>query len=295
MYLITKWFGVFLSDGKKIVKKILFTKDEKEIAKKLFDIKQGKILPEEKKITKDIKKLFVSEKRLKKIGFYKPEEPVFKNDIIKPDDFGFSNDLLNKSLINVTKKEVESKLCSPDLQIIQMVNTLDDLIQTSNLLSERLDAWSVIPTPDAKKAPLLSTSMKVDEEIQNLEKQIEEDMTKIAPNIYRVIGPLIGARLISYAKGLDRLAMMPASTIQILGAEKALFRFKKEGGKPPKHGIIFQHSYINKSPRKFRGKIARVIANKICIASKADFFTKRNIADDLKTDIEEKIKDLKNQ
>ncbi len=65
-------------------------------------------------------------------------------------------------------------------------------------------------------------------------------MRLVAPNISSVVGPLIGARLISYAGCLHRLAMLPASTIQILGAEKALFRFKKQGSLPPKHGVIFQ-------------------------------------------------------
>ena len=87
---------------------------------------------------------------------------------------------------------------------------------------------------------------------------------------------------------------MPASTIQILGAEKALFRYKKEGGKPPKHGVIFQHSYINKAHRAIRGKIARIFASKIAIAAKADFFTKRDISKELKKDMNKRIKDIKN-
>lgn len=293
MYLITKWFGVFLCDKQGIKEKILFSKNEKEIAENLFKIKQGNILDEENKIIKNVKELIVNEKRLQKIGMYRPDDPVFKKHELDLEKLGFSKDLLNKALISVTSKEVESKLKNPDLQIIQMINTLDDLIQTSNLLSERLDAWSVIPTSDEKKAPLVTTYEKVNDEIVNLEKQIEKDMEIVAPNIYKTIGPLIGARLISYAKGLDKLAFMPASTIQLLGAEKALFRFKKEGGKPPKHGIIFQHSYINKSPRNKRGRIARVFANKISIASKADAFTKRDISDYLKQELEDKIKRIK--
>jgi nucleolar protein 56 len=87
---------------------------------------------------------------------------------------------------------------------------------------------------------------------------------------------------------------MPASTIQILGAEKALFRFKKEGGKPPKHGVIFQHSYIKKSQKEIRGKIARIFASKISIAAKADVFTKRYIYKDLKNEVEERIREIKN-
>ena len=152
----------------------------------------------------------------------------------------------------------------------------------------------IIPTSKEKMQPLKNAFSVVNNEIKSLEKQIDIDMQKIAPNISKMTGPLIGARLISLAGGLVRLAIIPASTIQILGAEKALFRFKKEGGKPPKHGVIFQHSYINKSPREIRGKIARVFAAKIAIAAKADAFTKRDISKDLIRDIDERIKEIKN-
>jgi len=119
-------------------------------------------------------------------------------------------------------------------------------------------------------------------------------MKTIAPNTSEIIGPLIGARLLSLAGGMDRLAMLPASTIQVLGAEKALFRFKKEGGKPPKHGVIFQHPLINKAPRSSRGKIARVLAAKISTAAKADFFTKRDISDELREDLERRLMEIRN-
>jgi nucleolar protein 56 len=294
MYLITKWFGTFIYNKKGVKNKILFPKNEDEIAKLLLKIDKNEILPEEKKITKGIKKIIVSEKRLQKIGEYIPSDPFFKKFDIKPEDFDFSEDLLHKATLIVTKNRVEERLASEDLQIIQMVNALNDLIQTSNLLSERLDSWSVIPTSKEKMQPLKNAFFAVNNEIKSLEKQIDIDMQKIAPNISKMTGPLIGARLISLAGGLVRLAILPASTIQILGAEKALFRFKKEGGKPPKHGVIFQHSYINKSPREIRGKIARVFAAKIAIAAKADAFTKRDISKDLIKDIDERIKEIKN-
>jgi len=293
MYLITKWFGTFICDKKEIQNKILFPKDENKIAKRLLKIDDNEILSEENKIAKG-KKVIVSEKRLQRIGDYLPLDPFFKNFEIKPEDYGFSENLLQKATLIVTKKRIDEKLASEDLQVVQMVNALDDLIQTSNLLSERLDAWSVIPTPKEKIKPLQKAFSTVHDEIKSLEKQIDYDMKIIAPNISKIGGPLIGARLISLAGGLERLAIMPASTIQILGAEKALFRYKKEGGKPPKHGVIFQHSYINRSARNTRGKIARILSTKISIAAKADAFTKRDISQELKEDLEKRIKEIKN-
>lgn len=294
MYLITKWFGTFLCDKDGIKNKILFPKNVEEIAKRLLEIDKNNILAEEKKITKDVKVSVVNEKRLQKIGDYDPDDLFFKKIEIKPEDFSFTTDLLHKASITLAKDKVEEKLKSEDLQVIQMVNALDDLIQTSNLLSERLDCWSVIPTSSEKVQPLENVFSVVNAEMKKLEKQIESDMQKLAPNTSKIVGSLIGARLVSLASGMERLATMPASTIQILGAEKALFRFKKEGGKPPKHGVIFQHPLINKAPRTVRGKIARILATKIAIAVKADVFTKRDISDELKEDLEKRMKEIRN-
>ena len=174
-----------------------------------------------------------------------------------------------------------------------MVNTLDDLIQTLNLLNERLDCWSIIPSKKQRIQPLQHTIITLKSEMKKLEKQIDLDMHDNAPNISKIVGSLIGARLISLAGGIERLATMPSSTIQLLGAEKALFRYKKEGGKPPKHGVIFQHPKINRNPKEIRGKIARIFASKIAIAAKADAFTKRDISKDLKDELDKRIKDIK--
>lgn len=294
MYLVTKWFGTFLCDKKGIKKEILFPKDEKELVKKLRKIEKNNILPEEKKIAKDVK-VMVCEKRLQKIGDYTDLDPFLKEINIEPKDYGFSQDLFHKISIALAQNKVEERLKSEDLQIIQMVNALDDLIQTSNLLSERLNCWSVIPTPEEKIKPLENTLFIVDEEIKRLEKQIDVDMNKIAPNTSKIVGPLIGARLISIAGGIQKLAVLPASTVQILGAEKALFRFKKEGGKPPKHGVLFQHPLLNRSPRAERGKIARLLATKTAIAVKADVFTKRDISNDLIEDLGKRLKEIRNK
>lgn len=292
MYLITKWFGTFLCEKNDVKKHILFPKDENKIADRLLKIRNGKILAEEKKISKGLE-IVVNEKRLMKIGDYKPYDESFKEIDIKPENYDFNLELLKKATIIVSNKKTKESLDSPDLQIIQMINTLDDFIQTLNLFSERKSYWEDIKPSKDRMEPLENSFMTIKKEMKILEDKIEEDMKNFAPNTSNIVGTMIGARLISSAGGLEKLAMMPASTIQILGAEKALFRFKKEGGKPPKHGYIFQHTYINKSPRGIRGKIARVFASKISIASKADVFTKRNISKELKEELEERIKDIR--
>ena len=294
MYLITKWFGTFLYDKNGIKEKILFPKNIKSISIRIIKIKKEEILKEEKKISQNIKDLIVNEIRLKELGEFKPDDPIFKKFEINPDEFGFSNDLLQKVTTIITEKKVEEELASEDIQIIQMINTLDDFIEISNLLSERLESLSIIPNSKQKMLPLNKTFLLIKEEIKFLEKQIENEMEKIAPNINNIVGSLIGARLISLSGGIKKLAMLPSSTIQILGAEKALFRFKKEGGKPPKHGIIFQHPYINRAYKNVRGKIARIFAAKISIAAKADAFTKRDISNELKKNLNNRIKEIMN-
>ena len=105
-----------------------------------------------------------------------------------------------------------------------------------------------------------------------LEKHIETQMIAIAPNISGILGTSVGARILARAGSLKRLASMPASTIQVLGAEKALFRSLKTGAQPPKHGLLFQHTLVHAAPRWQRGKIARAIAAKAALAARVDVY-----------------------
>ncbi|MBN2065781.1 MAG: RNA-binding protein [Candidatus Thermoplasmatota archaeon] len=236
----------------------------------------------------------VQEKRLDSLGTFIPAHSFFKTIAIDAENFGFTTQLLHNASTLATTQHVEEKLSADDLQIIQMVNALDDFIQTSNLLAERLECWNVLPNAKDRYQPVERAYDLITTEMKQLEKQIEQNMQTVAPNISTIVGPLIGARLLSLAGSIERLAVMPASTIQLLGAEKALFRFKKEGGKPPKHGVIFQHPLVNKAPRSIRGRISRTLASTIAIAAKADAFTKRDIAATLKQEMEKRIQEIQN-
>jgi nucleolar protein 56 len=125
-----------------------------------------------------------------------------------------------------------------------------------------------------------------------LENHLNDLMIKLAPNLNTIVGPLVGAKLIAKAGSLKQLAYMPASRIQLLGAEKALFRFLKTGDRRPKHGLIFQWKQIRSSKIWLRGKISRIIAAKIGLASKIDYFNGEFMGDFLLKDIEEKIKNI---
>jgi len=127
---------------------------------------------------------------------------------------------------------------------------------------------------------------------QRLEDYIDSAMEEVAPNIKALTGALLGARLIALAGGLTNLAKMPASTLQVLGAEKALFRSLKTGTKPPKHGIIFQHAFLHEAKKWQRGKIARALAGKLAIAARTDAFGGRYIGEELKADLEKRVEEI---
>ncbi len=128
---------------------------------------------------------------------------------------------------------------------------------------------------------------------KNMEEYVDQTMEELAPNVRAVAGALLGARLIAMAGSLRNLAMRPASTIQVIGAEKALFRSLKTGARPPKHGLIFQHTLLHDAKRWQRGKIARVIAGKLAIAARIDAFGAGHyIGDKLKADINKRLEEI---
>ena len=128
---------------------------------------------------------------------------------------------------------------------------------------------------------------------RKIESYLKEMMKEEAPNVSAITGSILGAKLIALAGGLENLAKMPSSTIQLLGAEKALFRSLKTGTRPPKHGVLFQHVLVHGSKRFLRGKISRALAGKIAIAARTDIFSGEYIGDRLKKDLLDKIEEIK--
>merc|ERR1711904_375448 len=108
---------------------------------------------------------------------------------------------------------------------------------------------------------------------KSLHGYLTNKMDVVAPNLNSLIGEIIGARLISHAGSLINLAKYPASTVQILGAEKALFRALKTKGNTPKYGLIFHSTFIGRAAQKNKGRISRYLANKCSMASRIDCFS----------------------
>jgi len=312
-YLKTTWFGTFLYDEKGIIDKKLFPRDAEKIAERLLAIQSGEVLEEEMAFLQH--KPIVDEPRLKKIG----KMGEMKKIEIKGEDYGYDTNLLHEATLLLSKKKIEEQQKDRSKRLSEAVEALDDIIKIINILLERLRGWYGYFSFDemeegkdliGKIKELKIGNEKMDEkEKSNMEnlagileslyfakeelaEYIEEVVKQMAPNVTAITGPSIAARLISHAGGIEKLAMFPSGTIQLLGAEKALFRHIKEGTPPPKHGVIFQHEMINRAPRNKRGKIARLMATKISTAAKADAFTGNFIADELKKELERRYKEI---
>jgi len=330
MILVTKWFGVFLVDKEKqkVVRHLLFEKDPKVIATKLALVQKGEVLPEETSMAQ--KKVHVGEPRLSSLG--KPE--FVDSAFIKPEDYGFSPQLMQKVMIELGKLRTREPLPA-DRFIVQAVRALDDTIDTINLTSERLHEWYGLHFPeladyareeryarliaekgsreaiqDALDLQLESVGSELEEkdlevvrgfannliqlyeEKGRLEAYIADRMEEAAPNITSIVGASLGARLISIAGGLKRLSRMPAGTVQLLGAEKALFAHLRQGKRPPKHGVIFQHPTVHRAPYWQRGNISRTMGGKLAIASKVDYFKGEFIGDKLNEDIARRVEEI---
>jgi len=128
---------------------------------------------------------------------------------------------------------------------------------------------------------------------KGLHEYLKDKMHNVAPNLAALIGEQVGARLISHAGSLTNLAKYPASTVQILGAEKALFRALKTRGNTPKYGLIFHSTFIGRAGSKNKGRISRYLANKCSIASRIDCFAEHPssvFGEHLKDQVEDRLK-----
>lgn len=124
---------------------------------------------------------------------------------------------------------------------------------------------------------------------ETLESYINSATKRLLPNTAYITDNMVAAELLSKAGSLERLVIMPAGTIQLLGAEKALFKHIKFGSKPPKYGVLFRLPAISNARRDIRGKLARAYSAKIATALKADIITKRFIGDELKATLDKSV------
>ena len=315
-YLKTEWCGVFLLDESGILDSKLFPRDAGEIAKRLLAIERGDILDEERFFMGQ--KPLTDERRLSTLYMLCEKVPEVE---INCEEHEYGKELLREASLILAKQMVREEDGKRERRISQAIYSIDDLLRAMNILNERLyewygyfsdekasrknlagfvaGEWSVggddeLDVEEEKSLKTLaSTVTSIHNAYSLAEGYVKNAMARMAPNLSGLVGETIAARLIASAGGPDRLATMPSGTIQVLGAEKALFRHIKEGTPPPKHGIIFQHELINRAPKKYRGRIARVMAAEIAIAARADVFTGRNMVEKLREDMKKRIEKIR--
>jgi nucleolar protein 56 len=188
-------------------------------------------------------------------------------------------------VLTIDKEDIEkSKKAINEIAGEKGKEIIDKLISTSgaDFMQKDLEAMRAV----AKEI------IQLEELKNNIEKYNEIIAREVCPNLSEIGGPKIAAKLVAHVGGLQKLARLPASTIQVLGAEKALFKHLRKKTKPPKHGIIFQHSVIHSAPKELRGKLARALASKLAIAAKLDAYGKTFRGKEMKEALEKKFKEI---
>ncbi|EMA30345.1 NOP5/NOP56 family protein [Haloarcula japonica] len=210
------------------------------------------------------------------------------------DDEAAYYDRLHEVTMAATSAAVAEQEGADDQQLVHAVRAMADCERTANELAERVAEWGGSRYGDSgsgvEYARSLADQDDEDEgdtalralaeqtaglagEADSLRAYIERTAPAVAPNLSMLAGPVLAARLISLAGGLEALAKKPSGTVQVLGAEDALFAHLKGNAPSPKHGVIFTHEYVRGTRREDRGSAARALAGKLSIAARIDHYS----------------------
>ncbi|PSP58215.1 nucleolar [Halobacteriales archaeon QH_7_66_36] len=202
-------------------------------------------------------------------------------------------DALHEATLAATRTAVREAERADDQQLMHAVRAMDDCERTANELAERLHEWAgslfagagtgidgardvADRDPDGpaeeRAVALAERVVELADEAADLRAHIERTAPEVAPNLATLAGPVLAARLIALAGGLESLAKKPAGTIQVLGAEDALFAHLRGRAPSPKHGVIYVHEYVRGTREEDRGSAARALAGKLAIAARGDHY-----------------------
>lgn len=203
-------------------------------------------------------------------------------------------DVLHAATIVAAREEVHERERADDAQLVHAVRAMDDAKRVSNELEERVLEWAgsrFDEVPDGRagvewiagKDPesdaderlfsLARIATDLATEADDHRTFIQRQAPAVAPNLAEMAGPVLAARLLSLAGGLETLAKKPAGTVQVLGAEDALFAHLSGRAPSPKHGVIYTHEYVRGIHPDDRGSAARAFAGKLAIAARIDHYS----------------------
>ena len=220
-----------------------------------------------------------------------PTEAIEAGFATDEDDY---YDALHEATVHAAREAAAEREQSNDQQLIHSIRAMDDTERTANELAERLAEWAgsrfegVEPGIEGARAvaerephgpaeerviALAARVVALDEEATQLRGFTERIARDLAPNLAVLAGPVLAARLIALAGDLKTLARKPSGTLQVLGAEEALFAHLRGQAPSPKHGIIYTHEYVRATPIEHRGSAARALAGKLSIAARIDYYS----------------------
>ncbi|MFP4591376.1 MAG: hypothetical protein ACLFM8_07950 [Halobacteriales archaeon] len=230
------------------------------------------------------------------------------------DDVDAYYDALHAGAMAAVEGELEAIAGAADVELVQLARTHDAVRALANELGQRLlEAHAAVaPTAEGDDLEALRTRVETDgplsehlgrlasvaadleAELETLERDLELTAHEVAPNLAAMAGPALAARLVAAAGSLEDLARQPSSTVQVLGAEDALFAHLRGEAPPPKHGLIFTHPAVRGTPRETRGRVARTIAGKLAIAARVDHY-RGELDADLQADLESRLADVRGE
>ncbi|WP_247009278.1 NOP5/NOP56 family protein [Halorientalis litorea] len=218
-------------------------------------------------------------------------------------------DQLHEATMAATRAAVRERERADDQQLVHAVRAMDDCRGQANELAERVAEWAgsrfadagtgiescrqlaARETADAADRRVVSLARRVvalDEEADELRSFVETTAPEVAPNLAALAGPVLAARLVALAGGLEPLAKKPSGTVQVLGAEDALFAHLRGQAPSPKHGVIYTHEAVQGAHPSDRGSAARALAGKLAIAARIDHYS-GDLRPELEEDLTERI------
>jgi len=227
---------------------------------------------------------------------------------------------LHDAATAATEAAVTERETADDQQLVHAVRAMADCERTANELAERVAEWGGSRYDEAGSGvgyarriaegevgaaadgdhgdralrSLAEQVVGVAREADELRAYIERTAPAVAPNLAMLAGPVLAARLISLSGGLEPLAKQPSGTVQVLGAEDALFAHLRGNAPSPKHGIIFTHEYVSGTRREDRGSAARALAGKLSIAARIDHYS-GDRRPDLQRELDERVERIRSR
>ena len=213
------------------------------------------------------------------------------------DDEADYYDRLREATTTAARTAVREREGADDRQLVHAVRAMDDCLRVANELAERVAEWAGSTRETAgtgvdyarelaaegddgddgdQREPVVALARRVrdvDDEADALRRHVERTAPEVAPNLAAMAGPVLAARLIALAGGLEALARKPAGTVQVLGAEEALFAHLRGRAPSPKHGVIYAHEAVRGTRPDDRGSAARALAGKLAIAARVDHYS----------------------